>query len=56
MTPKNKSILLTRLYHIKNNFLAAEMNSRHAKIMYLGILVTKKNSMLAENTYYTCQN
>ena len=42
MTPKNKSILLTRLYHIKNNFLAAEMNSRHAKIMYLGILVTKK--------------
>jgi len=42
MTPKNKSILLTRLYHIKNNFLAAEINSRHAKIMYLGILVTKK--------------
>ena len=42
MTPKNKSILLTRLYHIKNNFLAAEIKGRHAKIMYLGILVTKK--------------
>ena len=27
MTPKNKSILLTRLYHMKNNFLAAEIKT-----------------------------
>ena len=53
MTPKNKSILLTRLYHIKNNFLAAEINSRHAKIMYLGILVTKK-IILVRIKYCAC--
>ena len=39
--------------HIKNNFLAAEMNSRHAKYNVSWYPSYQKDSMLAENIYYT---
>ena len=53
MIPKKKSFLLTRLYHIKNNFLAAEMNGRHANNNVSWYPSYQKNSMLAKNICYT---